>query len=73
MPIVDGLEAEFAGKVTVVRLNAAEQGNSEIQAGYGVRGHPSVVILDEDGQVVNRYFGGETADTLREALNAVVP
>ena len=70
---MDGIEAEFVGKATFVRLDVDQLENEDIQAGYGVRGHPSVVILDENGQVVDRFFGVETAVTLREALNDVVP
>jgi hypothetical protein len=31
------------------------------------------VILDRDGQVVQRYFGEETAETLRAMLNGLAP
>jgi len=70
---VNGIEAEFEGQVTVVRLNAAEPDNARLQTDYGVRGHPSVVILDESGRVTQRYIGAQTAETLRAALNEAVP
>lgn len=70
---MDGLEAEYAGRAAVISLNAAEPANERLQQSYAVRGHPSAVILDSEGQVTQRYFGVETAVTLRAALNDVIP
>ena len=67
-PIVDGLEEEFGPEITFWRLNAITAENLALQQTYGVRGHPSVVILDETGGVVAQYFGPETAVTLRDVL-----
>ncbi|MCA9953684.1 MAG: hypothetical protein KC434_03125 [Anaerolineales bacterium] len=43
-----------------------------MQQTYGLRGHPSVAILDANGEVAARYFGPETAEKLREDLTAVL-
>lgn len=68
MPIVNGLEQEFAGQVTVLRLDAAVAANLDLQARYGLRGHPSFVVLDEDGRMIQTFVGPQTAETLRQAL-----
>ena len=73
MPIVDGLEEQFAGQVAVNRLNVNEGTNSELQSEYGLRGHPSFVVLDGDGAVAERYFGPQDEETLRAAMAAVAP
>jgi hypothetical protein len=65
---VNGLEEEFGATVEFYRLDAALPENGSLQQTYGVRGHPSVLILDSDGNVAARYFGVETAETLRTAL-----
>ena len=70
---MNGLEAEFADRATVISLDAAEPANERLQLRFGVRGHPSAVILNSNGQVTQRYFGVETAVTLRTALNAAIP
>ena len=70
-PIVDGLTDEFEGRATVLQLNAVEQANEELQARYDVRGHPSFVTLDGDGRVGQRFFGPQTEDILRQALEQV--
>ena len=70
-PIVDGLSEEFAGRATVRQLNATEQANVELQARYDLRGHPSFVTLDGDARVVQRFFGPQAEETLRQALEQV--
>lgn len=70
-PIVDGLEAEFMGHVSVVRLDADESVNAQVQTRYGVRGHPSFAVLDSEGVVTQRLLGPQTAGALREGMVAV--
>ena len=72
MPIVDGIEAEFEGQVAVIRLNAAGTEMAELMTRYGLRGHPSFVVLNEQSEVTERLTGPQTAETLREAMTAVV-
>lgn len=72
MPIVDGLEVEFAGQVDVVRLDAAEPVNVELQTELGVRGHPSFVVLDANNAPVARFIGPQTVEMLWEAMAAAV-
>ncbi len=69
---MNGLEEEFGEEVTFLRLNAADPENGLLQQTYGLRGHPSVAILDDEGAVAARYFGPQTAETLRADLNDVI-
>lgn len=73
MPIVNGLEEEFEGQVPVTRLNTDEGTHSRLQTEYGVRGHPSFVVLDSEGAVTDRFFGPQDEDTLRAAMAIVSP
>ena len=70
-PIVDGLEAEFSEQLTVERLNAADPKNQELMLEFGVRGHPTFVIIGADGRVRQTFFGPQKAETLRAALTDV--
>lgn len=70
---MNGLEAEFAGRLAVVRLDVGQPENGRIQQSYNMRGHPSVVIIDAEGQPTERYFGAEDVETLRTAINQVIP
>jgi hypothetical protein len=69
MLIVDGLEVEFEGRVPVFRLNANEDANAQLQAGYGMRGHPAFVVLDGNSQVIESFFGPQTAESFRAAMS----
>lgn len=71
MPIVNGLEEEFAGEVAVIRLNAADRNNAALQSRYGLRGHPSFAVLDGGDEVVERFFGPQSAEVLRAAMDGV--
>lgn len=67
MPIVNGLEDEFGSEISVVRLNAADSESAALQSQYGLRGHPSFVVLDASGDVIERFFGPQSEETLRMA------
>ena len=69
---MDGLEAEYGEQVNFVRLNVELLENERIQQSYGLRGHPSVAILDADGEMVQGIFGVETTVTLRTYLDQLV-
>lgn len=72
-PIVNGLEEAFGGQVGFHRLNVEEPEQAQIQQQYGLRGHPSVVILDAAGQPAAQFVGVVEVERLREALTAVIP
>ena len=65
---MNGLEAEFAGAVAVLQLNAAEPENLTLMEAYGVRGHPALVVVDENGRVAARFVGVIEEAVLREAV-----
>ena len=67
-PIVDGLEEEFGGQVSIIRLDAAQPENAELQNQYGLRGHPSFATLDASGQIADLFFGPQEEALLRQAM-----
>jgi thioredoxin-like negative regulator of GroEL len=72
-PIVNGLEKEFSGQLTVLQLNAAESENEQLMQDYGLRGHPSFAILAEDGRLTQTFFGPQTEESLRSAILDILP
>jgi len=70
-PIVNGLEREFEDQLTIVQLDAGQKANAELLIQYGLSGHPSFAVLDNNSQVVQRFFGPQTEATLRGAIAAV--
>ena len=71
IPIVDRLGEEFEGRVSALQLDAAEAINARLQAEFGLRGHPSFVVLDNEDRVIQRFFGPQTDMVLRQSMEAV--
>lgn len=72
MPVVDGLEADFAGQVSILRLNAGELDNQQLMADYAVVGHPAFAVIDAEGKVIQRLIGAQTETTLRGAITSML-
>lgn len=72
LPIVNGLEAEFAGAAAVVRLNADDPGVAALREQYGVRGHPTFIVIDRQNRILERFVGPQESAKLRSALATAV-
>lgn len=62
---MDGIEREYQGKLQVVRLNFNEARNEKVIAMLGVRAHPTIVLLDRDGQRQGQRLGPPSLEELR--------
>ena len=74
-PIVDGLEAEYGGQIDFLILNAEDgkQGEAAFRA-YGLRGHPTLVLVRPGGEVAWIRPGIIPADELKqEILSEIEP
>jgi protein-disulfide isomerase-like protein with CxxC motif len=71
-PIVNGLETEFEGKMSVIQLNAAVEANEKLQNQWGLRGHPTFALVDANDSVVQLLFGPQPEAVLREAMEPLV-
>ena len=60
-PVVDGLAAEYGGKVSVRRINTA---TDEAAAKFGIEVVPTYIFIDSTGEVLERQSGGNP-DALR--------
>ena len=49
LPVVRELEAEYADRVGVVVLDYYGPDTPPLRSEYGVRGHPSFIVLGRDG------------------------
>ena len=65
-PIVDELATEFAGKVTVGKLNVDEEG--AVAGKYGVMSIPTLAVF-KNGQVVDKVVGFRSKADLEKLLN----
>jgi thioredoxin-related protein len=54
---VDGIEKDLEGTAQVIRLSVTSDVGSQMARRYGVRGVPTIVVLDGDGQVIAQSVG----------------
>jgi thioredoxin 1 len=66
-PLLDEVAKEFAGKLTVVKLNIDD--NPQTPQHYGVRGIPTLMIF-KNGEVEATKVGAITKSQLTEFINA---
>ena len=71
-PIVDGLETQFAGQIAFQRIKADEGDGPVIMRAYRIQGHPTVLIIDQQGQEINRLIGPQSAEKLTEVIQQVL-
>ncbi len=71
MPVVDGIEEDFAGRLQVVRLNFNQSRNDAAIRALGVRGHPTVVLIDRRGMPQPPLIGIQTDAKLRPKVEAL--
>lgn len=55
--MVDRVETQLAGKAEVIRLNLLSEVGRQAAARYGVRGVPTMLIIDSQGQLVDGHYG----------------
>ena len=72
MPVVDGLEQDFAGKLQVIRLNFNDGKNATVIQVLDVRGHPTVVLINKHGVLQETLLGIQTDAKLRPKVAALV-
>ena len=65
-PTVDALASEYAGKVTVGKLNVDE--NPNVSFKFQIRGSPTILIF-KGGQVVESVVGLAQKDDLKKVLD----
>lgn len=73
MPIVNGLEAEFSDQLSIYYLDAAQQENAHLMQQYGLRGHPSFVFLEANGDVSQTFFGPQSDEVMHAAARSILP
>jgi thioredoxin-like negative regulator of GroEL len=66
-PVVDGLERSLEGKADVLRLDVRSQVGSQAAMAFGVRGVPTLIVVDGSGQPALTQAGAiNDADVLAE-------
>ena len=71
-PVVDGLETEYGDRIDFRSLDANVGEGQAAFSAYRLRGHPSYVLLNPDGDQLWIGLGPLTAGDIRTALEATV-
>ena len=67
-PIVNGLEADYGGRLAFDRVDANQESGKRFMRAYGLRGHPSYVLVDQQGNKLWSAAGVLAADALQTAI-----
>jgi len=68
-PIIDELAEEYAGRITVGKVNVDE--NDTVVAEYGIRNIPTVLFF-KDGQVVDKQVGAGQKNAFIAKMEALL-
>ena len=68
-PMLEEVATEYAGKVTVAKLNVDE--NQETAAKFGIRGIPTLMLF-KNGEVAATKVGALSKSQLTEFLNSAI-
>jgi thioredoxin-like negative regulator of GroEL len=69
--MVHGLEDAYWGQVDFVYIDREALANQSVTQQFGVRAQPVLVLLDANGDELQRWFGSVTEADLRAALDGV--
>lgn len=68
-PVLDELAKEYAGKLTIAKLNI--DSNTETAPKYGIRGIPTLLIF-KDGEVAGTKVGALSRTQLAAFIDSVI-
>ncbi|MFT5196823.1 MAG: hypothetical protein ACI9EW_002301 [Cellvibrionaceae bacterium] len=66
---MNGLETQYKSAVNFYRFDANDPENQQLQNALQLRGHPSVAIINQNDEVVQRLFGVQQEDALTPILD----
>jgi putative thioredoxin len=69
-PILEKLEAEYAGRFTLVKIDSDEQ--QELSQAFGIRSIPTCVLM-KGGKPIDGFMGAVPEGQLREFLDKHIP
>jgi thioredoxin 1 len=68
-PVMEALEAQYAGKLKVAKMNVDE--NQTVPGNYGVMSIPTFIIV-KGGAVVAQFVGARTKEDMAKEIDKVL-
>lgn len=69
---MDGLEQDLSGKATVLHLDVTSRLGRQAAASYGVRGTPTLIVVDGQGQPVLTQVALVRPGAVKRSIDALV-
>lgn len=67
--VLAGIKDSLAGKATVKYIKTTEEGDRDAFDAYGIRGLPSLIIVDKNGKELKRFSPGiQDKETILDAV-----
>lgn len=67
-PIVDGIEAQYAGRLVVLRVNVQDPAGKALASQYDFRVTPTFIFFDASGTEVWRSVGSIAPQKVADSL-----
>lgn len=71
-PTIEAAQSKFAGRIEFQKLDGDDPANQELQSRYGVTGYPCFILVDSQGQFVNKVSGYKEEDAFIEQVEQLV-
>ena len=72
MPIVNGFDQEFRGRVTLVRLNIHDPETVPLQEQYGFTATPEFFLVDASDHIRGHWDEAASPAQLEQAINRII-
>ncbi len=67
-PVVDGLKQQYSSQIRFAELDFEDKKNAGLAQQLRVFGHPTFVLLDGQGKIVQRWIGVTPRETIDQNL-----
>lgn len=71
-PIVDGIEEQYQGRIAVQRIDANRDDGPKIVRDYNILGHPTLLLIDRQGQEQSRLIGPQEAEDVTVLVEQIL-
>ena len=71
-PVVHGLEAEYYDQLEFAYLDIDNPANDEFKRILGFRVQPQFLLLNENGEIIQQWFGRVSAEDFRTEFDAAL-
>ena len=70
---MNGLDSEYDdSQIDFMRIDANSPDGGALQRSYSLRGHPSIALVNAEGEVVQKFVGEQSAEILRDAIDSLL-